>query len=226
MLDDRLQHVPAVFTRLGRNHRRLGGVQPDDVLNFLFYLFGLCGRKIDLVDDGDGFQIVLQRHVDVGQGLRLDALRGVHHQQRTLARGQSPADLVAEVHMTGGIDQVQSVGFAVQRRVLHAHSLGFDGDAALALQLHGVENLIHHLALFKNTRHLQQAVGQRALAVVDVGDDAEVADMAQPVCVQKNPSKTSGIQRPLSYRIHRENASGKGFVKNGAARLPTPRIMP
>ena len=207
VLDDGLQHVPAVFARLGGDERRLGSVQPDHVLDFLFHFFGPCGGQVNLVDDGNGLQIVLQRHVDVGQRLRLDALRGVHHQQCALAGRQRAADLIAEVHVAGGVDEVEGVGLAVQRRVLHAHGLGLDGDAALALQLHGVENLLDHLALFKNTRHLQQAVGQRALAVVDVGDDAEVADMAQPVCVQKNPSKTSGIQHSLSYRIRRENAS-------------------
>jgi hypothetical protein len=33
-----------------------------------------------------------------------------------------------------------------------------------------------HLALAQSAAHLDQAVGQRRLAVVDVGDDGEVAD--------------------------------------------------
>jgi len=49
----------------------------------------------------------------------------------------------------------------------------FDGDAAFALEVHGVENLFGHLALREGAGHFQQAVRQRGLAVVDVRDDAE-----------------------------------------------------
>ena len=53
-----------------------------------------------------------------------------------------------------------------------------DGDAALALEVHGVEDLRLHLARLQRAGHLEEAVGQRRLAVVDVRDDGEVADEA------------------------------------------------
>ena len=53
-----------------------------------------------------------------------------------------------------------------------------DGDPALALQVHGVEELLLHLARLEGAGELEQAVGQRGLAVVDVRDDGEVADEA------------------------------------------------
>ena len=68
----------------------------------------------------------------------------------------------------------------VLRLVFHAHRLRFDGDAALALEFHRIQHLIHHLALLENAGALQQAVGQRALAVVDVRDNAEIANMIHP----------------------------------------------
>src|SRR5690606_28259764 len=54
-----------------------------------------------------------------------------------------------------------------------------DGDAALALQIHGVENLSLHLAVGQSAADLDKAVGQGRLAMVDVGDDGEIADMTQ-----------------------------------------------
>src|SRR5271157_2886252 len=54
--------------------------------------------------------------------------------------------------------------------------MGLDGDAALALQVHGVQHLLHHFALRKRAGDLQQAVRQRRLAVVDVRNDREIAD--------------------------------------------------
>jgi hypothetical protein len=44
------------------------------------------------------------------------------------------------------------------------------------LELHRVEDLRRHLALVDGVGRLEQAIGQRRLPVVDVRDDAEVAD--------------------------------------------------
>ena len=54
---------------------------------------------------------------------------------------------------------------------------GLDGDAALALQVHVVEDLVLELALGDGPGAHEQAVGQRALAVVNVGDDREIANL-------------------------------------------------
>jgi hypothetical protein len=56
--------------------------------------------------------------------------------------------------------------------------MGLDGDASLPFQVHVIEDLMLHLIGRKSVRHLQHAIGEGGLAVVDVGDDAEVADVA------------------------------------------------
>src|SRR5208283_449215 len=58
---------------------------------------------------------------------------------------------------------------------MQANALGLDGDAALALQVHGVEHLFVHLALRERAGHFQQAVGKRGFAVVNVRDDTKIA---------------------------------------------------
>ena len=113
--------------------------------------------------------------VGVGHGLRLDALRGVHQQDRPFAGRQAARNLVMEVDVAGGVDQVQLVDLAVER-VIDRDRPGLDGDPALALQVHVVEQLLAKLALGDRPRLEQELVGQRALAVVDVGDDREIAD--------------------------------------------------
>ena len=52
----------------------------------------------------------------------------------------------------------------------------FDGDAALALEVHRIEHLFVHLALRERPGHFEQAIGERGFAVVDVRDDAEVSN--------------------------------------------------
>ena len=79
--------------------------------------------------------------------------------------------------MTRRIHEVERVGLAVPRRIVQAYRLRFDGDAALAFQLHGVEHLLAHLALGKAAALLDQPVGQGRLAMVDVGDDSEITNV-------------------------------------------------
>ena len=79
--------------------------------------------------------------------------------------------------MAGSVDEVELVGLAVLRGVHHADGVGLDGDAALALKVHGIKDLLLHLAHGQRPGQLQQAVGQRGFAMVDVRDDREVADV-------------------------------------------------
>src|SRR3990172_7034678 len=93
----------------------------------------------------------------------------------SLAGLQAAADLVGEVNVAGRVDQVQAVVQAVSCLVVEANGAGLDGDAVLALEVHRVEHLARHLSRLDRVRQLQEAVGQGGLAVIDVGDDREVA---------------------------------------------------
>ena len=48
---------------------------------------GLGGGQVDLVDHRHDLMVMLDALIDVGEGLRLDPLRRIDHQQRALARG-------------------------------------------------------------------------------------------------------------------------------------------
>ena len=117
----------------------------------------------------------LQREVDVGERLGLDALGGVDDEDRALAGLQAVADLVGEVDVAGRVDEVEAVGQAVARLVLEADGPRLDRDPLLALEVHRIEDLAHHLAALDRVRQLEQPVGERGLAVIDVRDDREVA---------------------------------------------------
>jgi hypothetical protein len=137
---------------------------------------GVRGGQIDLVEDRDDREVLLQRQVQVRQRLRLDALRRVDEQHRALARLQRPADLVGEVDVAGGVDEVQD-DLLVTDLPRQPHVLRLDRDPALALDVHAVEVLRAHRPPLDDAGELQHPIGQRRLAVVDVGDDAEVPDL-------------------------------------------------
>ena len=104
---------------------------------------GSACRQVDLVHDRHDLEVVVDREVGVGERLRLDPLRRVDDQQRALARRERARDLVSEVDVAGRVDQVELVRCP---RPQHAHGLRLDRDAALALDVHRVEQLVPHVA--------------------------------------------------------------------------------
>jgi hypothetical protein len=79
--------------------------------------------------------------------------------------------------MTGRVDQVEVVDLAVARLVLQGRGLRLDGDATLFLKVHGVQNLRAHLALLQTATALDEPVGQRGFAVIDMGNDRKISDV-------------------------------------------------
>src|SRR5690606_30984388 len=160
-----------------REDRVVAG-ESDDLLDLPLRLLGLGARQVDLVDDRDDLEAVAHGQVGVGQRLRLHALRGVYEQERAFARRQRAGDLVREVDVPGRVNQVEDVRLAVVGRVVEAHGMRLDGDPALALEVHAVEHLRLHLTGLQRAGDLEETVGQRRLAVVDVRDDREVTNAA------------------------------------------------
>ena len=175
-MHDRLKHLLHALAGLGGDFQRIMRVEPDHVLDLLAHPVGLRRRQVDLVQDRHHLVIVVERLIDIGERLRLDALRGVDHEQRPFAGGQRTVHLIGEIHMARRVDQVQLVELPVLGAIVEAHGLRLDGDAALPLDIHGIEHLLLHLPRRKPAAELDQAVCQRRLAVVDMGDDGEVAD--------------------------------------------------
>ena len=79
--------------------------------------------------------------------------------------------------MPRGVNQIQDLLFSVACRVLHLNRMTLDGDTLFAFEFHIVKHLRLHFTLVECIGELQQAVGQGAFTVVDVGDDAKIADV-------------------------------------------------
>ena len=174
-LHDRLENILNANACLRAGEDRLLGGNREYVLELLLRHFDIGIRQIDLVDDRDELEALLFGEVDIRHGLGLHALSGIDDQERAFAGRERAGDLVGKIDMAGCVGEVEFVAGPVFRRVFHGDRVGFDRDPALALEVHGVEELFLRLALLDRFRGLQQTVGERGLAVVDVGDDAEVA---------------------------------------------------
>lgn len=121
-------------------------------------------------------QVVLESQVEVRERLGLDALRRVDEEDGALACRERSGHFVREVDVARCVDHVEREGLALDLP-RHPHRLALDRDAALALDVHPVQVLRAHVTVGDHPGDLEHAVGESRLAVIDVGDDAEIADL-------------------------------------------------
>ena len=101
--------APTPCPVLAEMRRTSSGEPPISSARSAARLVGVGLRQVDLVDDRDDLQVVLDRQVGVRERLRLEPLRGVHQQERALARLERARDLVCEVDVPRRVDQVELV---------------------------------------------------------------------------------------------------------------------
>lgn len=79
--------------------------------------------------------------------------------------------------MAGSIDEVEIV-FLTLVHVLHLDGMALNGYSLLLLQVHVIEDLVLHIPVGKGLGEFQKTVGEGALAMVDMGDNAKITDIA------------------------------------------------
>ena len=128
---------------------------------------------VDLVDGDHKAQILLQSLLQHETGLGHAALSSVHQQQNAVDHLQHALDLAAEVGVARGIDDIDLDALVAAGAVL-----GQNGDAALTLDVTAVhDTLSHSLIVAESAALAQQGVHQRGLAVVNVSDDSDIAQI-------------------------------------------------
>ena len=176
------QHILDVQAGFRRNLRCVQSRDTDNILDLMGHTLRISGRQVDLIQDRNHFQIMFHSQIGVCQSLSLNTLRGINYQQGTLAGRQGTGNFVVKVYMTRSIDQVKVIGLAIFCSIVYFYSTGLDGNAALTLQLHVVQQLILHLSLADGGGFLQNTVSQGGFAVVNMSNNGKITDMIQSVC--------------------------------------------
>ena len=150
------------------------GAELDEEVEGLVERAGGVGvGPVGLVDDDDRSQPEAERPHEHVARLRHGALVGVDQQQHRVDHAEHALDLAAEIGVARRVDDVDEVVLPLHRAVL-----GADRDAALALEVVAVHHaLVDVRALAEHVGGAEDAVDQGRLAVIDVGDDGEVADL-------------------------------------------------
>jgi hypothetical protein len=113
----------------------------------------------------------------------------VDEQQHAVDHREHALHLAPEVRMTRRVDDVDVRAAVGDRAVLRQ-----DRDAALALQVVRIHYPLDEvLVRGERARLPQQLVDERRLAVVDVGDDRDVADGSHGVAKKSASIRESGL---------------------------------
>ena len=128
---------------------------------------------VDLVDGNHQAQVLLQSLLQNKTGLGHAALSSVHQQQHAVDHLQHALDLAAKVGVARGINDVD-----LDTLVGAGAVLGQNGDTALTLDIAAVhDTLCHDLIVAESAALTQHGIHQRGLAVVNVSDNGDVAQI-------------------------------------------------
>ena len=130
------------------------------------------GGEIDFVDDGDDIEVLLESEIDVGEGLSLDALGGVHDEDGGFDSLERAGDFVREVDMAGSINEVEFIALP-----MHLDRGELNGDALFAFKIHGIQELGLHFASGNGAGELHHAIGDGGFTMVDMGDNTKITNM-------------------------------------------------
>src|SRR5690606_34822063 len=164
---------------------------------------------VHLVAEDHARNMILLRLPPHGFGLRLHAGIRVEQRNGTVEHTQRTLDLNGEVDMAGSIDDVEAAQPSIATLPEGRGGSGRDGDAALLLLLHPVHRgrAIMGLAdLVRLSRVIQDTLGRRGLAGVDVRHDAEVSVIFDLVLAGHDGASSVSAQRLPA--VVRERAVG------------------
>ncbi len=153
---------------------RLVGIEvEEELIDLIDHLADPGIGPIDLVHHQDHRQLRLERLAEHEARLGEGPLGGVDEEQHPVDHRQPALDLPAEVRMPGRVDDVE-LGLPVP----NGRVLGEDRDPLLPLEIHGVHDPLGDVLPGPKRPGLpEHGVDERRLAMVDVGDDRDVAEV-------------------------------------------------
>ncbi len=134
---------------------------------------------VDLIDDNDRLEIQLERFFQDKLCPGKGSFSSINEKQYAVDHLESSFYFTGEVGVPGRVDDVDFEGLTACRVLIeHCGILREDGDAALALELVRVHDAFDDfLVLAEGASLAKHIIHQRRLAVIDVSDDGDVADV-------------------------------------------------
>jgi hypothetical protein len=174
------RHVQqGVDVEVGHIFLQVRGKPQQQVVGLLLDLGDAGVGPVCLVHEQDDGKLGLERLAQHEARLRQGALRGIHQQHHAVDHRQAALDLAAEIGVAGGVDDVDRHGNVGVGAVVGDRSvLREDRDALLALEIVRVHRALFDVRVLPERAGLaQHGVHEGRLAVIDVRDDRDVAEV-------------------------------------------------
>ena len=200
-------------------HRDLSGhsVGAQAIAHGLDRVEEVSAHAVVLVDEGDARNAVALGLTPHRLGLRLHARNGVEHGDSAVENAQGALDLGGEVDVAGSVDDLEAVGLAIlgAARVLPEARGGGSGDGYAALLLldhpvHSGSAVVNLTDLVGLARVVEDTLGRRGLARIDVGHDTDVTRILQidfshvvaHLSLRNDSARRHGLPRPSCTYPH------------------------
>ena len=145
----------------------------EELEHFIIDIIDALVRLVDLVDDDDRLELLLQGFAQDVFRLRHRPFERIDQEQHAVDHVQHALDLAAEVRMARRVDDVDLDAIVHDGCIFRQNR-----DAALALDVARVhDTLLDLLVRAEDMALLQHRIDERRLAVVDVRDDGDVAEI-------------------------------------------------
>src|SRR4029078_12807100 len=102
------------------------------------------------------------------------------------------------------MDEIKHITLPVICFVIETNRMGFDRNASLAFEVHVVEKLFFHIALGNRSGELQNAIGQRRFAVIDVSNNGKISNKLR---LHKSTFAQTSM---ITFGTNKSNAAGFG----------------
>ena len=152
----------------------IGIERSEEVEDFVENFLGTRIAAVDLVDHNDRTQTEGECLAGNELGLRHRAFGAVYQQDHAIDHRKDTLDLGAEVGVARGIDDIDALAVP-----LDAGALCKDRDPAFFFQVVRIHRAFFHALVFAEGAGLaEKLIDKSGLAMVDVGDDRHVAQVA------------------------------------------------
>ncbi len=167
----------------------VGGVKFEEKLeDHVEHLVRPGVLAVDLVDDDDGLGADFERLAQHEFRLGLRAVEGVDDEQHAVDHLEDALDFAAEIGVAGRVDDVDVIILVLERGVL-----GLDRDAFFAFEVHRIHDALDDgLVRAERARLTQELIHERGFAVVNVGDNGDVANLLDDFHKMRGNKKASG----------------------------------
>src|SRR6266849_5357030 len=166
------------------------------------HVIEIRAHAVHFVDKADARHAVFIALATHGFRLRQHSGNGIEYAHRAVEHAQRAFHFHGEVHVAGGINNVDAILLAEAVPRSGGGGAG-DGDTALAFLLHPVHGggaFVHGTDLVGHPRIEQDALGRRGLAGVDVRHDPDVAGVFEFENASHGPLRLL-FARPICYRF-------------------------